>query len=153
MITPKQPPRIATRFLRACCPAERVEDLQGDLLELFVMRCERFGIEYAQRHYRLEVFGICLRQLGSRMYRSLARARRVRRILLYPLRVMSALLVGIVLLIPFASEHQWARSLQLVEGCAYALFELLVYFNATSNLLKAVAGSLRSRRQRQPRDG
>lgn len=148
MSVPHEAPGFVTRVLHACCPPERLEEIEGDLLELFTTRCERFGASYARKRYALEVCGIGLRQLGLRTHRNLGRA--ARSVVVYPLRILSLLLVLMVALIPASSTHAWARGLLLLVGCAYAVVDALVYVTAAWNMLKLIGEGLQ--RRRRPRD-
>lgn len=46
-----EPPRWATRFLHWYCREELLEEIEGDLLELYQGRLEEDGLRYARRHY------------------------------------------------------------------------------------------------------
>jgi hypothetical protein len=49
------PPRLATSLLRICCTRAQLEEIEGDLYELFTRRAARLGIARARRRYVLDV--------------------------------------------------------------------------------------------------
>ena len=51
----KKPPRLATRFLRGYCHPELLDEVEGDLYELFRRRVETYGLRRAQLLYWLNV--------------------------------------------------------------------------------------------------
>ncbi|WKN41479.1 ABC transporter permease [Tunicatimonas pelagia] len=51
----KSPPRLATRFLRWYCRSELLDEIEGDLYELFQRRVEAKGLRRAQLRYWLNV--------------------------------------------------------------------------------------------------
>jgi putative ABC transport system permease protein len=58
MNTPIQPPRWATRLLRWFCASHLVNDLEGDLLELFAQRLHTYGPHEARRRYVRDVLSL-----------------------------------------------------------------------------------------------
>ncbi|GGH22247.1 ABC transporter permease [Dyadobacter endophyticus] len=58
MNTPIQPPRWATRLLHWFCASHLVNDLEGDLLELFAQRVRTHGPREARRRYVRDVISL-----------------------------------------------------------------------------------------------
>lgn len=50
------PPRWADRFLLWFCSEELIEEIQGDLLEAYLYRCQKYGRQRADRMYVSDVF-------------------------------------------------------------------------------------------------
>ncbi|MEO0333597.1 MAG: permease prefix domain 2-containing transporter, partial [Bacteroidota bacterium] len=53
--TTKMPPKLAIRFLRWYCRPELVDEVEGDLYELFQRRIETEGLQRARLRYWLNV--------------------------------------------------------------------------------------------------
>jgi putative ABC transport system permease protein len=118
-----QPPRFATALLKACCSPERLEEIEGDLCELFMRRTAREGIASARRRYTVDVCSISLRQLAVRGRRALHRPV-VGAVEIYPLRAVACVAFAIALM---SSEQAWAViASQLLLG-AYTLLEVTLY--------------------------
>ncbi|MGG7663601.1 ABC transporter permease [Dyadobacter sp. BHUBP1] len=58
MKAPIQPPKWATRLLHGFCAPHLVNDLEGDLLELFSQRARTYGPREARRRYVRDVFSL-----------------------------------------------------------------------------------------------
>jgi hypothetical protein len=54
------PPAAATWLVRSLCPAQRLEELEGDLNELFARRVSTRGASAARRAYWRDALGLCL---------------------------------------------------------------------------------------------
>ncbi|GAB4046636.1 ABC transporter permease [Spirosoma litoris] len=52
------PPRLATRLLHWFCPPHRVDELEGDLDELFQQRVEQLGLQKARWRYMKDVLSL-----------------------------------------------------------------------------------------------
>jgi hypothetical protein len=133
------PPRLATALLRVCCTRAQLEEIEGDLHELFTHGAARLGIAHARRRYVLDVSGVCLRQVSTRVFGALARTRRVRRVL----GVVALLLAMIVVLI--GNEQRWAIMTGYALLFGLGVLELLVYAGAVFGMLKALARPERTR--------
>jgi hypothetical protein len=138
-----QPPRLATSLLRVCCTRERLEEIEGDLYELFTRRVARLGSKRARQHYALDVGGVCIRQLWARVVIALARSRRVRRIV----SVIVVLVATAVVLI--ANEQPWAVMTGYALLFGMGLVELLVYARAAYSLVDALTATARERTRRR----
>lgn len=134
-----EPPRFATSLLRVCCRQAHLEEIEGDLYELFTRRVARVGLERARRRYTLDVAGVCFRQVRARVLVALARTRRDRRIGW----VIVLLLATAFVLI--ANDERWAN----MTGCALlfgmGILELLVYARAAYSLVHALTKRTRRR--------
>ena len=53
------PPRWATRFLKWYCAPELLDEVEGDLYEMFFVRVEKYGPKKARRLYMKEVLLFC----------------------------------------------------------------------------------------------
>ena len=129
-----EPPRFATSLLRVCCMRAYLEEIEGDLHELFMRRAARLGVARARRCYALEVGGVCLRQLSARVIGALWPTRRVRRIL----GVVGLLLALVVVL--FANEERWAIMTGYAILFGLGVLELLMYARSALVILKTLAG-------------
>lgn len=54
-MSPPQPPRWADRFLAWYCRSELLEEIQGDVHELFAKRCKTRGVGVARRRFVWDV--------------------------------------------------------------------------------------------------
>jgi hypothetical protein len=68
------PPTAATWLVRTLCPAQRLEELEGDLDELFAKRVSTQGASAARRAYWADALGLCLQAV--RLHRRARVARR-----------------------------------------------------------------------------
>jgi hypothetical protein len=130
---------LAASLLRVCCARAYLEEIEGDLHELFTRRATRLGVAHARRRYALDVGGVCVRQLSARMAGALGRTRRVRRIL----GVVGLLLALVVVL--FANEQRWAIMTGYAILTGLSVLELLVYARGALAILKALARPARGR--------
>src|SRR5262245_46686899 len=130
---PPEPPRFAKSLLRVCCTRAYLEEIEGDLHELFTRRAAHQGVARARRRYALDVGGVCLRQLTARMVGALRRTRRVRRIL----AGVGVLLALVVVL--FSNEQRWAIMTGYAILGALGVLELLLYASNAFSILKALA--------------
>lgn len=131
------PPRFATSIVRACCPRERREEIEGDLLEMFTGQVEREGLARARRAYVFAAVDLCLRQLGARTGRVLLRPIRPHaRMRVYPARVLASLAVGAALLTPIEEpSFVFARNALLI---AYPVIELLLLARVFSSKRRGI---------------
>lgn len=129
-------------LLRVCCTRAYLEEIEGDLHELFARRAAREGLAYARRRYALDVGGICLLQLSARVLEALRRTRRVRRIL----GVVGLLLAMVVVL--FSSQQRWAIMTGYAILFAMGVLDLLVYAGNAFAMFKALARPARGRKPR-----
>ena len=128
-----QPPRFATALLKACCSPERLEEIEGDLCELFARHTTQVGAAQARRRYALDVCSVCLRQLAVRGRRALRRSVGGA-VEVYPLRVMACLAFVAALLM--SSEQSWAFVAWQVLLGACALLEMTIYAGAVYSTFK-----------------
>ena len=56
----RPPPRLATWLVRRLCVQERLEDIEGDLLELHDRRVRQVGDAHARAHYVRDALSACL---------------------------------------------------------------------------------------------
>ena len=67
------PPAAATWLVRTLCPAQRLEELEGDLHELFAQRVSTLGASVARRAYWRDALGLCLHAVRLRRPARVAR--------------------------------------------------------------------------------
>jgi hypothetical protein len=139
-------PKLATALLRVCCSPARLEEIEGDLHELFVERAARLGLEHARRRYVLDVFSVGLRQLWSRARGSLLRPARVGPVRLYLMRGLAFLLV-IALLLTF--DQRWAAVAGYTLLALGGLLELSLYVRSLGALFTALVAPRRERSRRR----
>ncbi|HKU39604.1 MAG TPA: permease prefix domain 2-containing transporter [Polyangiales bacterium] len=135
-----EPPRLAKSLLRICCTRAYLEEIEGDLHELFTRRAERQGLARARRRYALDVASVCVRQLSARVVRALQRTARVRRIL----GVVGLLLAMAVVLL--SNEQRWAIVTGYAILIALGVLEVLVYAASAFAILKALVRPARRRK-------
>jgi hypothetical protein len=137
-----QPPRLAIALLKACCSPERLEEIEGDLCELFVRQTAREGVARARRRYIIEVCSISMRQLSARACRGLRRTV-IGAVEIHPLRTMASLAFITALLM--SSDKPWAVMAWQVLLAIYSLLEVLVYAGALYSSYKRWRTRRRSR--------
>lgn len=141
-------PRLASTLLRICCSAADLEQVEGDLYELFVRRAARVGAAKARRRYVLEVCSLCLRQLSARARRTLHSLRRpvyLHPFWLHPLRGLGLLLVLMLLI---ASDQRWAVGTGYILLFTYGAIELLTVIAAAVAALRALRGPKADRKHK-----
>lgn len=138
-----EPPRLAISLLRVCCKRARLEEIEGDLYELFARRAARLGLRRAGQRYAIEACGVCLRQVSARVVVALSRSWRVGRIALI---IVLALATAFMLI---ANDRRWAIMTGYALLFVMGILELLVYARAALSLLKAL---MRPARERSRRD-
>jgi len=86
--------RLAEALLRACCPRDRLEELEGDLLELFEHRSTTRGRLVAQVQYWREALGLCLRG-GMARLRAVPEHQPSRSAQVFPSRVVASIAIAV----------------------------------------------------------
>jgi hypothetical protein len=134
-----QPPRAATVLLKMCCSPAYLEDIEGDLHELFLRRAGRIGVARARRAYLLDVASVCVRQLAVRA----AAGPRHGRLRVSPLGLVFVLLA--VLGLSLSSDQPWSRPTGFIILCVLGVIEVATYAGA-------IIGIVRAWRRQSPRD-
>jgi hypothetical protein len=137
-------PKLATAVLRVCCPAARLEEIEGDLHELFVRRAAHMGAARARQRYLLDVCSVSLQQLWSRGSRRLSRPLRVGPVRLQLLQGMSVLSVIALL---FTLDQRWATTLGYIVLAIGGVLEIGLYVRALASFFTALAKRKPQRRR------
>jgi hypothetical protein len=119
----RTPPRVATWLVRKLCVQERLEDIEGDLLELHDRRMHNSGDAHARAHYVRDALSACLRH--SRITHWAANVGRGGTLEFHASGLMALgmllLVLAVIGLVTFAFSRSW-----LTAGMVcYGLLELL----------------------------
>jgi hypothetical protein len=123
-----------------CCSPAYLEDIEGDLHELFLRRAGRIGLARARRRYLIDVASVCVRQLAVR---AAAAPRRHARVRVSPLGMVFVLLA--VLALSLSSDQPWSRPTGFIILCVLGTIEVATYATA-------IIGIVRAWRRQSPRD-
>ena len=110
------PPLWAKRLLRRCCSRERLEEIEGDLHELYQSRRRTGDSKRADGWYAREAVALSVRQLLRRSWRAAASPRRLGALEVYPLRAATTTLVLLLAVRAYIlpTEHPWAITVKIV---------------------------------------
>jgi hypothetical protein len=126
------PPHLARLALRVCCAPARIEEIEGDLCEIYARRRARSGDKRARIGYVLDV---CLRQVFARMAVRPAGSTLIRAALtVYPGRIRACLILTAALLVLL--QARWAGIAPSMLFVIDGVFELIVLASAAISLTK-----------------
>jgi hypothetical protein len=141
------PPRLARWLLRVCCTRARLEEMEGDLHEIYVRTRARSGAARARPRYVLSVLDVCLRQVFARVAARVSNtSRRSGALRVYPSRIRICLVLTAALLV--AIQGQWAGIAPTMLFVIDGIVELLVLVAAVISLSKQVFSSPHAGREK-----
>jgi hypothetical protein len=121
----RRPPRVATWLVRKLCIRERLEDIEGDLLELHDRRVHHLGAAHARARYVRDALSACVRH--SRLTHWAANVGRGGTLAFHPsgfagfgILILLSALIGLV---TFAFSRSWLAGLSV----CYGLVEFLMW--------------------------
>jgi len=121
----RTPPRVATWLVRKLCVQERLEDIEGDLLELHDRRVRQVGDAHARAHYVRDALSACLQH--SRLTHWAANVGRGGTLQFHATGFAGAgrllLLLALIGLVTFGASRSW---FQVFWAC-YGVLEFLSF--------------------------
>jgi hypothetical protein len=137
------PPRLAQRLLRVFCARARLEEIEGDLHELYARRLADSGVARARVGFVIDVFDVCVRQ-------TIARVGRVPLLQgTYVLRIRACLVLAAALLVGMPGH--WVGNAPTMLVVMDGVFELIVLVGLMISLGKQLISGPRLGENKMPR--
>jgi hypothetical protein len=129
-----------------CCAPARLEEIEGDLCEIYARRRARSGDKPARIRYVLDVLDVCFRQVLARIAVRPAGSTLMRAALtVYPGRIRACLVLTAALLVLL--QVRWAGIAPTLLFVIDGVFELIVLASAAMSLIKQLVSQQRVTRE------